>query len=633
MFRRSLWEDGSMPIMKTDDILRSEPGMASEPIESGFADATKEVEIIGTAQADTPPVSWTKVKLLDNLVAPEGWVRTSRIDLQGVVPGGPIDKLKFASQCWVEALFSDANPHYVAAVAEMRSGTSSGQEAGALGPFSGPFRFTQAEWDAARAVPEFSASDFSARDITDWRVQVVLFTLMTHRTEAALVTELNAITAGRRPSAAELYLAQLIGVKAAVAAVTKTPAPSIKEAFDGVAAADQANDRPLGAPTFDKIGGRFTELFDADGSVKGDAAIDRIVARMDPVLATTKDKIVEAGTALLGAPVADGTLNGADSPVSDPSQLGSMGKTFAEKAPVIMRNLLRDFPQLRDFHAAGVLGNIGRETGGFRLMQEVRPKKGRGGLGWLQWTGPRREDFEAFCVPPRPGTDTNEGNYAFMVHEMRGKEKNAFGLFAATSNLERATEIFMSKYERPGVLALEERIDWARKAMNAFQNAPSLALAGGAGAGAGGGAAGGPVVDQLRAQISAGKIIFDKPALQDELLGRNAGQRVSTKLQALVLKLCGMTPVIRISSLVRPGTASHHATGLAVDIGNEEIAAALLPKLVAQVGPLGIDELIFNAAKIGMEKNTFNFDQGRKHSFSDQTIADHGDHIHIAVFA
>ena len=392
-----------MPIMNDDDILRVEPGMASDTIKSGFADADKEVEIIGTAQADTPPVSWTKIKLLDNLVAPEGWVLTSRIDLQGVVPGGPIDKLKFADQCWVEALFSDANPHYVAAVAEMRSATSSGQQAGALGPFSGPFRFTQAEWDAARAVPEFSASAFSARDIADWRVQVVLFTLMTHRSEAALKTELSANTAGRRPSAAELYLAQLIGVKAAVAAVTKTPSPTIKEAFDGVAAADQGKDRPLGAPTFDRIVGRYAELFDADGSVKGDAAIDRIVARMDPVLATTKDNVIKAGKALLGAPTDGGTLNGAKSPISNPSQLGSMGKTFAEKAPVIMQHLLKDFPQLEDFHAAGVLGNIGRETGGFRLMQEVRPKKGRGGLGWLQWTADRREKFEAFCVPPRPG--------------------------------------------------------------------------------------------------------------------------------------------------------------------------------------------------------------------------------------
>jgi hypothetical protein len=621
-----------MPIMNDDDILRLEPGMNAEVIESGFADAEKEVEVIGTAEVDTPAgkVPWLKIKLLDNTVAPEGWVRKSKVDLEGVPPGGPIEKRKFADQCWVEALFSDANPHYVAAVAEMRSAMSSDRQAGALGPFFGPFRFTQAEWDSARVLPELGKSGFSARDITDWRVQVVLFTLMTHRSEAALIAELNAVSAGRRPSAAELYLAQLIGAKAAVTAVTKTPSPTIQEAFDGVAPADQAKDRPLGATTFDKIVGRFTELFEADGSVTGEAAIDRIVARMDPVLTAIRDDIIEAGTALLGALPEGGTVDGPKTELSDSSDLAGMGTTFVERAPVIMRNLLRDFPQLKDFHAAGILGNIGRETGGFRLMQEVRPKKGRGGLGWLQWTGDRRKKFEAFCVPPIPGTETNEGNYAFMRHEMNGDEHAAFKAFAETTNLASATAVFMSKYERPGVPALEERQDWARKALNAFKSAPAA----GPGAAV---AVGGSVVDGLRAQIKAGKITFDKPSLQSELLGLNVGTKVTPKLQALILKLCDMTPVIKISSLVRPAAGSFHAQGRAVDIGNEEIAAALLPMIATaqQVAALGIDELIFDARRINVanDPNKFNFDQGRKHDFNPGTIGDHGNHIHFAVTA
>jgi len=488
-----------MPIMSESDILRIEPGMAGKTIPSGFADQNKEVEILGTAEADTPPVSWTKVKLLDNTVAPEGWVRSAHVDLKGVVPGGPIEKLKFANQCWVEAIFSDANPHYVAAVAEMRSATSSGQEAGELGPFSGPFRFTQAEWDAARAMPEFAADSFSGRDIADWRVQVVVFTLMTHRSEAAITAELNAITAGRRPSAAELYLAQIIGAKAAAVALTKEPKPTIKDAFDGVAAADQAKDRPLGETDFGKIIARYKEILET-GLMKGEDAIDRIVARLDPVLATTKDNIIAAGTALLGAPVEDKTLDGANSQLPGSSDFGAMGTTFAEKAPVIMRRLLADFPQLRDFHAAGILGNIGRETGGFRLMQEVRPKKGRGGLGWLQWTGPRRVNFENFCQPPKPGTDTDEGNYTFMRHEFtkhegEHDEAHGFGLFAQTTNLNDATEVFMSKVERPGVPALQERQDWARKALSAFQNPPAVGLGGGGTSGGGASAiSAGPVL-------------------------------------------------------------------------------------------------------------------------------------------
>lgn len=619
-----------MPIMREDDVLRMEPGMTSEVIEDGFADADKEIQVFATADIQTPggTVSWSKIKVLDDALAADGWVRSAHIDLEGIPPGGPIDRLSFARQCWVEALFSDANPHYVAAVAEMRSSTANDRQATPLGPLIGPFRLTQAEWDAARVVPEFGVTSYSARDIGDWRMQVVVFTLIAHRAEQALAAELNAFIAGRRPSAAELYLAQLIGVKAAVAAVTKAPSPTVKAAFDGVDVADQAKDRPLGAPTFDMIVPRYAELF-GSGDVTGEQAVDRIVARLDPVLATTRDNIISAGTALVGAPVDDVVVGGGDSQVGGPSGLGSMGKSFVEKAPVIMRRLMQDVPQLKDFHVAGVMGNIGRETGGFRLMQELRPRKGRGGLGWLQWTGDRRIDFETFCRPPRPGPLTDEGNYAFMKHEMLGKEKPAFDLFAATNDIDRATFVFMDKYERPGVPALAERKDWARKALQAFHNPPA--------AGQNSAIASGPLAASLRRLIDARRIIFNRQDLKAELLGLNDGVRVTPKLQSLVVKLCELTPVIRISSLVRPAAGSFHASGRAVDIGNDEIAGALLPLLAteAKVRELEIDEIIFDARLINPDNdpNKFNFNDGRKGEFNPDTIRQHGDHIHIAVRA
>jgi hypothetical protein len=46
-----------------------------------------------------------------------------------------------------------------------------------------------------------------------------------------------------------------------------------------------------------------------------------------------------------------------------------------------------------------------------------------------------------------------------------------------------------------------------------------------------------PVVEQLKAQIAAGKIIFDAARLKNQLLGLNAGTRVTRKLQFLVLQL------------------------------------------------------------------------------------------------
>jgi hypothetical protein len=220
-----------------------------------------------------------------------------------------------------------------------------------------------------------------------------------------------------------------------------------------------------------------------------------------------------------------------------------------------------------------------------------------------------------------------------MKHEMRHEEAHGFGLFAQTTNLDDATKVFMLRVERPGVPALQERQDWARKALSIFRNPPA---AGSAGAGTSGA---GTLVTQLRAQIAAGKIIFDgnSQSLKDQLLGLNSGTKVTAKLQTLVLKLCALTPVIRISSLVRPGAGSHHAEGRAVDIGNEEIAATLLPLIATEqkVAELGIDELIFDARRIdpANDKNKFNFDRVLKHDFGAGTISDHGDHIHFAVVA
>jgi hypothetical protein len=151
-------------------------------------------------------------------------------------------------------------------------------------------------------------------------------------------------------------------------------------------------------------------------------------------------------------------------------------------------------------------------------------------------------------------------------------------------------------------------------------------------------AAQGPVVEALKAQIAAGKIIFDAPneaRLKNQLLGLNNGTRVTGKLQSLVLELSRLTARrIRISSLVR--SSGHHGSGRAVDIGNEEIAGALLPQVAtdAKVAALAIDELIFDATVAGESpRNKWNYDRGVKHNFNAATLDQHRDHIHFAVKA
>lgn len=146
------------------------------------------------------------------------------------------------------------------------------------------------------------------------------------------------------------------------------------------------------------------------------------------------------------------------------------------------------------------------------------------------------------------------------------------------------------------------------------------------------------VVDDLKAQISAGKITFDPPAatsdkLRKELLGENTDTKVTALLQNLVLEVSRIKS-IRISSIIR--NEGHHSEGRAFDVGNEEIASALLPSIAtdSKVSDLKIDEIIFDAAVAGEgNRNKWNYDEGTKHNFDGATLDQHKNHIHFAVKA
>lgn len=145
------------------------------------------------------------------------------------------------------------------------------------------------------------------------------------------------------------------------------------------------------------------------------------------------------------------------------------------------------------------------------------------------------------------------------------------------------------------------------------------------------------VVDDLKAQIAAGRIGFDPPQatadrLRSELLGENTGPvKVTERLQRLVLAVSRMK-VIRVSSIIR--NEGHHGAGRAFDVGNEEVAADLLPLVAtdAKVGELGIDEIIFDAGVAGQsDRNKWNYDAGAKHAYAAATLDQHKNHIHFAV--
>jgi uncharacterized protein (TIGR02594 family) len=170
-----------------------------------------------------------------------------------------IDREDFAEECIRQGIYFGVEPHYLLAVAQLRSGLS-GDDAGDR---KGPFRLTQAEWDANRDNDEFDL-DFTAAQISSPHRQCAVFGLMAHRAFDAFVS-----TNSRSPSAKELYLQQWPD------AATPTLSADLQKALDDTSAlvglaAGAVLDDPQSAPPVitkaDQLTTRPVEPSAPDGS-------------------------------------------------------------------------------------------------------------------------------------------------------------------------------------------------------------------------------------------------------------------------------------------------------------------------------------------------------------------------------
>jgi len=123
---------------------------------------------------------------------------------------------------------------------------------------------------------------------------------------------------------------------------------------------------------------------------------------------------------------------------------------------------------LTEVQAAGVAGNLARETGNFRYLQELNPliKGSRGGLGYAQWTGPRRDAFVDYAN----GRDlmSYEVNYGFLRHELEGDYLHVLERLRETETEEDAANVTMRGYlaPHPKYRHLQDRIDYATAFLN-----------------------------------------------------------------------------------------------------------------------------------------------------------------------
>jgi len=136
-------------------------------------------------------------------------------------------------------------------------------------------------------------------------------------------------------------------------------------------------------------------------------------------------------------------MNGFDMPGTDAS--------YKKRSGWLVRRLEVYF-DLTPEQAAGIVGNLGYESAGFKTLQEIAPavEGSRGGYGWAQWTGPRRRAFEAWCVENGFAFSSDEGNYSFLIHELSGSHKSTITALKKTATLDDAVFSAGLTYERPG---------------------------------------------------------------------------------------------------------------------------------------------------------------------------------------
>ncbi|HEV7321576.1 MAG TPA: phage tail tip lysozyme [Ensifer sp.] len=127
---------------------------------------------------------------------------------------------------------------------------------------------------------------------------------------------------------------------------------------------------------------------------------------------------------------------------------GARDKLSDNIAERLKRDLQHTF-KLSEFQAAAIVGNLDHESGGFRFHQEVGVGgRGRGGAGWAQWTGPRRDAFEKYSKDLDP--KSYEANYGYLKKELTDEYWGEFmNALYQTDDLESATKLVSDKFLAP----------------------------------------------------------------------------------------------------------------------------------------------------------------------------------------
>jgi len=146
------------------------------------------------------------------------------------------------------------------------------------------------------------------------------------------------------------------------------------------------------------------------------------------------------------------------------------GEGYNKVAPRLMADLQKDLGISKE-QAAGIVGSLAAETGGFSKMQEEHPIAGRGGYGYAQWTGPRRVAFENWAKQNNLDINSYEANYGFLKHELTTSQSGELNRLRSAKDATEASRLFTGStregfgFLRPGAEHYSQSARWAATAM------------------------------------------------------------------------------------------------------------------------------------------------------------------------
>lgn len=373
---------------------------------------------------------FSRVRLVDVAGKPEGWVSTAAITIGDPAPG-PIDKADFVRACWQEGAFIGASPHYIAAIAEIRSRVSNSDADG----YKGLFRLRPEEWSSPAWNSEDFKLKFEAADISDWRKQTTMFALMTLRA----VTELKGAPFNKQPTVLELYTAQIFGARAAAKLETAGAAEPLDKALtDG--------DLPAGGQKLLDIIKRHGSLLQFNNAIATvGKAREQMTTALQSALDSIRPLILLVGPSVLEvteADVLEGTSGAATAP---PANAGELMPTLAKAQKAFTQLIQAGWSAAQ---ACGIVANIKAESN-FDFTNNT----GDGGTaaGLCQWRGSRQTLFKTKFDRPIQNS-TFEQQVEFITFELRHGEpleKKAGKDLVNRMTAGDAAESFCRLYERP----------------------------------------------------------------------------------------------------------------------------------------------------------------------------------------